>query len=93
MRIIKNIEELTVDFESLKVGDVFLDCDENVCMKIPKVYNDFSGMETEALLEGCMSADDFYDHEVNAYDLERNKFFFFGDCAQVKPLSAYMEVK
>lgn len=93
MKIIKNIEEPKVNFETLKVGDVFLDCDEKVCMKIPKVYNDFSGMETEALLEGCMSADDFYEHEVNAYDFEDNEFFFFDDYAQVRPIKAYMEVK
>ena len=92
MKIIKNIEEPTVKFESLKVGDVFL-ADEHICMKIPKVYNDFSGMETEALLEGCMSADDFYQHEVNAYDLENNEFFWLDNDDPVRPLKAYMEVK
>ena len=92
MKIIKNIEEPTVKFESLKVGDVFL-ADEHICMKIPKVYNDFSGADTENLLEGCMSADDFYQHEVNVYDLEDNEFFWIDEDDQVKLCKAYMEVK
>ena len=92
MRIIKNIAEPTVEFGSLKIGDVFLDTDESVCMKIPKVYTDFSGMETESLLEGCMNADSFYTHRANAYDLEKDEFFWFEDYRQVRLLNAYMEV-
>lgn len=93
MRIIKNIEEPTVKFEDLMIGDVFLNQDDCVCIKIPKVYNDFSGAETESLLEGCMNADDFYEHEVNAYNLEDNEFLWFDDFIQVRPLKSYMEVK
>ena len=92
MKIIKNIEESTVNFGSLKVGDVFL-ADEHICMKIPKVYNDFSGADTEALLEGCMDAEDFYQHEVNAYDLEDNMFFWIDEDDQVKLCKAHVEVK
>jgi hypothetical protein len=93
MRIVKNIEEPIVEFESLAIGDVFLDQDDCVCMKIPKVYRDFSGGETESLLEGCMSAEDFYEHESNAYDLEEDKFFWLDDDDSVRPLRAHMEVK
>ena len=93
MKIVKNIETPTVNFEKLKVGDVFLDPGESVCMKIPSVYSDFSGAETESLLEGCMDADEFYEHEVNTYDLERNMYFLLDDYVQVRPLNACMEVK
>ena len=93
MRIIKNIEEPTVKFDDLMIGDVFLDQDDCVCMKIPKVYNDFSGADIESLLEGCMNANDFYQHEVNAYDLENNEFFWLEDGDSVRPIKAYMEVK
>ena len=93
MRIVKNIEEPTAKFEDLMIGDVFLDVDENVCMKVPMVHNEFSGEEIEILLEGCMSAEDFYEHEVNAYDLENNEFFWIDDDTRVRPLNAHMEVK
>ena len=93
MRIVKNIEEPTAKFGDLMIGDVFLDGDENVCMKIPKVYNEFSNAETETLLEGCMSAESFYQHEVNAYDLEKNEFFWLYDDDKVRPLKTYMEVR
>lgn len=93
MRIVKNIEEATVRFDDLMIGDVFLDRDENVCMKVPMVHNEFSGEEIENLLEGCMSAEDFYEHEVNTYDLENKEFFWIDDDTQVRPLNAYMEVK
>ena len=93
MRIVKNIEDPTAKFEDLMIGDVFLDRDENVCMKIPMVHNEFSGEEIENLLEGCMSAEDFYEHEVNAYDLENNQFFWLDDDEEVRPLKAYLEVK
>ena len=92
MRIIKNIEDPTVKFEDLDIGDVFLDGDENVCIKVPMVHNEFSGEEIENLLEGCMSAEDFYEHEVNAYDLENNEFFWIDDDTQVRLLNARMEV-
>lgn len=93
MKIIKNIGEPTVDFKSLKIGDAFLDYDKKVCIKIPKVYDDFSGMETESLLEGCMDADDFYEHAVNVYNFEEKKFLSYDDYAQVKPLQVTMEVE
>jgi hypothetical protein len=93
MRIVKNIEDPTVKFKDLAIGEVFLDEDENVCIKVPMVYNEFSGMETESLLEGCMSADDFYDHEENAYCLENNEFFWLDEDEEVRPLKAYLEVK
>ena len=93
MRIVKNIEDPTVKFEDLMIGDVFLDIDENVCMKVPKVYNDFSDAETESLLEGCMNANDFYEHEVNTYDLENKEFFWIDEDTQVRPLNAYLEVR
>lgn len=93
MRIVKNIEEPTAKFDDLMIGDVFLDRDENVCMKVPMVYNEFSGMETESLLEGCMDADDFYNHQVNAYDLENNEFFWLDEDEKVRPLKTYLEVK
>lgn len=93
MRIIKNIEDPTTKFGDLMIGDVFLDGDEDVCMKVPKVYNEFSGMETESLLEGCMNADDFYDHEANAYCFENNEFFWLDEDEEVRPLKAHMEVK
>ena len=93
MRIIKNIEEPTANFGDLMIGDVFLDRDDNVCMKIPKIFNEFSERETEELLEGCMSAEEFYRHEVNAYDLEKNEFFWLEDDYEVRPLNAYMEVR
>jgi hypothetical protein len=93
MRIVKNIEEPTTRFDDLTIGDVFLDRDENVCMKVPMVHNEFSGEEIENLLEGCMSAEDFYEHEVNAYDLENHEFFWIDDDTQVRPLNAYLEVK
>ena len=93
MRIVKTIEEPTTKFENLMIGDVFLDVDENVCMKVPMVHNEFSGEEIENLLEGCMSAEDFYEHEVNAYDLESNEFFWIDDDTKVRPLKTYMEVK
>jgi hypothetical protein len=80
MRIIKNIENPTAKFEDLMIGDVFLLAkDESVCMKIPKVYNDCSGT--------------IYYHEVNAYDLENNEFFWLDKDDEVRPLNAYMEVK
>lgn len=93
MKIIKNIEEPIVEFESLTIGDVFLDGDENVCMKVPMVYNEFSDAETENLLEGCMSAEGFYEHQANAYDFEHNEFFWYDEEEEVRPLKAYMEVK
>lgn len=94
MKIIKNIEEPTVKFESLKVGDVFLLAkNEKVCMKVPKAYYEFSGADIEGLLEGCMDADDFYYHEINAYDLENNEFFWLDEDDEIRPLNAYMEVK
>ena len=93
MRIIKNIEEPTAKFEDLMIGDIFLDEDENVCMKVPMVYNDFSEVETENLLKGCMSDYAFHEHEANAYDLEHNEFFWIDDDTQVRPLKTYMEVK
>ena len=93
MRIVKNIEDPTVKFDDLMIGDVFLDIDENVCMKVPKVYNGFSDAETESLLEGCMRANDFYEHEVNTYDLENKEFFWIDEDTLVRPLNAYMEVK
>ena len=93
MRIIKNIEEPTTKFEDLMIGDVFLDQDENVCMKVPMVYNEFSEAETESLLEGCLSAESFYQHQANAYDLEHNEFFWLDDDDEIRPLKTYMEVK
>ena len=93
MRIVKNIEEPTAEFGDLIIGDVFLDGDEDVCMKIPKVHNEFSDEEIENLLEGCMNADDFYDHEANAYCLENNEFFWLDEDEEVRPLKAYLEVK
>ena len=93
MRIVKNIEDPTVKFKDLMIGDAFLDGDENVCIKVPMVYSDFSGGDTESLLEGCMDADDFYQHQVNAYDLENNEFFWIDDDTNVRPLNARMEVK
>ena len=94
MRIIKNIEDPIVKFEDLMIGDAFLLAkDEKVCMKVPKVYNDFSGVDIENLLEGNMDANDFYYHEVNAYDLENNEFFWLDNDDPVRPLKAYMEVK
>ena len=92
MRIVKNIEEPTVKFKDLAIGEVFLDEGENVCIKVPMVYSDLSGMETESLLEGCMSADDFYQHEANAYAFEHNAFFWFEEGDEVRPLKARMEV-
>ena len=93
MRIIKNIEDPTTKFEDLVIGDVFLDRDENVCMKIPMVHNEFSGEEIENLLEGCMSAEEVCEHEVNAYDLENNQFFWLDDDDEVRPLKTYVEVR
>lgn len=93
MRIVKNIEDPTTRFDDLTIGDVFLDRDENVCMKVPMVHNEFSGEEIENLLEGCMSAENFYEHEVNAYNLENNEFFWIDDDTLVRPLNAYMEVR
>ena len=93
MRIIKNIEEPIVEFEKLMIGDVFLDQDDCVCMKIPMVYKEFSETETESLLEGGMDADDFYQYQANAYDLESNKFFWLEDSDSVRLLNAYIEVK
>lgn len=93
MRIVKNIENPAAKFEDLTIGDVFLDRDENVCMKVPMVYNEFSDAETENLLEGCMSADSLYQHEANAYDLEHNEFFWLDESDEVRPLKTYMEVK
>jgi hypothetical protein len=40
-----------------------------------------------------MDANDFYQHEANAYDLENNEFFWLEDGDLVRPLNAYMEVK
>lgn len=48
MKIIKNIEEATVKFENLKVGDVFLDREEKVCMKVPEIYDRFYQQEMTA---------------------------------------------
>ena len=93
MRIIKNIEDPTAKFGDLMIGDVFLDGDENVCIKVPEVYNDFSDAETENLLEGCMDADDFYQHHANTYDLEHNEFFWLDEEEEIRPLKTYMEVK
>lgn len=93
MRIIKNIEEPTAKFGDLMIGDVFLDGEEDVCMKIPMVHNEFSGEEIENLLEGCMNAEEFYEHEVNAYDLENNQFFWLDDDDEVRPLKTYVEVR
>ena len=93
MRIVKNIEEPTAKFDDLMIGDVFLDGDENVCIKVPMVYKEFSEMETENLLKGCVSADDLYEHLVNAYDLEHNEFFWLDDDDKIRPLNARMEVK
>lgn len=93
MRIVKNIEDPTVKFEDLTIGDAFLDGDENVCMKIPMVYNEFSEKETESLLEGRMTDYDFHQHEANAYDLEHNEFFWLDEEEEVRPLKTYLEVK
>ena len=93
MRIVKNIEDPTVKFGDLMIGDAFLDLDENVCVKVPMIYGDFSEKETESLLEGHMTDYDFHQHEVNAYDLENNKFFWLEDDTWVRPLNAYLEVK
>lgn len=93
MRIVKNIEDPTVKFKDLMIGDAFLDFDENVCIKVPMVYNEFSNAETESLLEGCMDADEFYQHQANTYDLENNEFFWLDEDTQVRPLNARMEVK
>jgi hypothetical protein len=93
MRIIKNIEDPTVKFEDLMIGDVFLADYEHICMKIPRVYSDFSGEDIGCLIKGCMNADDLCQHEVNAYDLEDNEFFWIDEDNQVRPLNAYMEVK
>lgn len=92
MRIVKNIEEPTVNFEDIEIGGVFLDQDENVCMRVPNIFNEFSARETEELLKGCMNINDFYKHGANAYDLGRNEFFWFEDNDKVRPLKAYMEV-
>lgn len=91
MRIVKNIEEPTTKFEDLMIGDVFLDRDENVCMKVPMVYNEFSEAETKNLLKGCMSG--FYQHQANTYNLEHNEFFWLDDDDEIRPLKTYMEVK
>ena len=93
MRIVKNIEDPTVKFKDLMIGDAFLDGDENVCLKVPMVYKEFSETETESLLEGGMDADDFYQYQANAYDLESNKFFWLEDSDSVRQLNAYIEVK
>jgi hypothetical protein len=93
MRIVKNIENPTVRFKDLMIGDAFLDGDENVCLKVPMVYSDFSDAETENLLEGCMSAESLYQHEANSYDLENNEFFMLDEDEEVRPLKAYLEVK
>lgn len=89
MRIIKNIEEPMANFGDLMIGDAFLDSDGSVCMKVPKILN----AETESLLDGRMDADNFYDHEANAYDLEKNEFFWLDENNEVRPLNAYMEVR
>lgn len=94
MRIVKNIEDPTAKFEDLMIGDVFLDRYEDVCIKVPKIYDNFSGAEAESLLEGCVSVKDFFNqHEANAYDLEKNEFFWLDGDDEVRPLKAYMEVK
>lgn len=93
MRIVKNIEDPTTKFGDLMIGDVFLDGDEDVCMKIPMAYADFSEEETESLLEGCMNDYDFRQHQVNTYDFENNEFFWFDDDDKIRPLKTYMEVK
>lgn len=93
MRIVKNIEEPTVKFEDLMIGDVFLDGDENVCIKVPEVYNDFSGAETESLLEGCMDADEFEEHKYNAISLNDMQYHYFDDFEDVifKPSKLIVE--
>lgn len=93
MRIVKNIEDPTVKFKDLMIGDTFLDGNENVCIKVPMVYNEFSDVETENLLKGCITADDLYEHEANSYDLEHNEFFMLDEDEEVRSLKTYMEVR
>lgn len=79
MEIVRNEKNEEVYFSKLSVGDIFVTANgnPNTYLKIRETYAELSDIETENLLEGCMDADDFYEHKYNAISLNDMQYHYF----------------
>ena len=95
MEIIRNEKNEEVYFSKLSVGDIFVAANDNpnTYLKISETYAELSGGEIESLLEGCMDADELYDHRYNAINLNDMQYHYFEDYDEVifKPSKLIVE--
>lgn len=94
MEIVRNEKNEEVYFSKLSVGDIFVTANDNpnTYLKISETY-ELLGGEIETLLEGCMDADEFYEHRYNAISLNDMQYNYFEDFDEVifKPSKLIVE--